>query len=337
MSEIKRRDKRRFDRFVNKLVKNKLDANDLSENKPVGEALDVIASLAERFFVENPKAIFPHQFVRPVDETVFRFLKLDIGGFHLDIGMRVLQSLLQGQKMRQDLFVPIDVYLVDLIDCFEGVSDDEFLPMKCEHGIGIVRAMISARMYIYLAVQALQFVLAYNKTFLFDRDTLTIGNLEDEKKFLMGCREHLFESINVGEILSSWTTEFSKGVLNEFIAGAQSLDSIEARKDLITRDAITIYELARTFDSVSKDNIENPIEKNNLSGNVKWDIMGVGEENAEAGYAMETIRGVLKGFFGYMEIFEALSYGRNVGLLSPREWETVLDTFTDFYKHCQEG
>lgn len=329
----------RFNRYLKNKIKHPIDVIPLIEGEGWGGAVDEW----EEFFGNHPKAIFPHFMVNSVENTGKKLMRLDFTGFHLDIGMALAYRLWQARLAGQDLNQVADVYMADIIDYFTFHQGGEDYPVSSESCVSMTREMVAEDVNKYLILEAQQVVVTFNKFAVFSRNSqFTMGDYDDERLFIVSCRDHLFDQMGIQNMIGEWVSSFSNTALRLWMNQGDTFSSISERRDLFAQDIESIIELAKTIDSVDKDQIINPLDEGHESSIANWQILGgvsVGNEesfDSEFDAISRTVKDTLKGFFGYIELFTNLIYGYNTGRVTPREWDSVLENFKEFHRHCIE-
>jgi len=345
--KITGRDINSYKRFVKRWHKKAIEITVDDVRTIVGyrDTIEKILVPLEDFFKSNPKAVFPSFAVHPVDETVDRFLELDIVGFYLDVAMRVGEmACLQCKGMLgSSLADAIDVYLADLLDVLQTRKDRDSLPQSPSLGVDVIRdVLISQGAVVPLLAESVQFLVTYNGGAIFHKPSndvrLAMEDKGEQKMFLQACRHRVYEVCSVDDFLSEWARGFSEFVLHSIMSGTSSLEKMKQTQITLSDEADNLYEIAQGFDFVDREALRETFDGDAarvLSMTSDDDDEDDDEDMSKS--IVNVVQGSLTSFLHYVEIFKSLGHAMNIGIANKQEWHTVLKSFGSLARFCSHN
>lgn len=328
----------KFNSMLRRWQRNPISISEMLDEQTPRQVMFFMAERFQEFFNKNPKAVYPHFMVNSVEETGDKLLKMDLSGFHLDIGMTLGKKIHDGINLGHEPYHITDMYLTDLIDYFrfyKPKAGADYSIANTEIAIDVVRHIIASQMYIVLVMISQQFLATFNGNFIFTKnDIVTLGSAEDEDEFSRFCKHTMYEELDLDELLSSTVSSWANRALDKWMAGTHSIGEMEEKKVLFEGDAKEIISLAKTFENVDKDEMGDPFGADSPMVGFSALALNANGEEEDGDEISSVVESSLKGFFAYVSIFRSLGYGYNVGALSEQEWNSVMKSFYEFRDHC---
>jgi hypothetical protein len=302
------------------------------------EALSVVGGLFSDIRLKNPRFVFPSLYLKSTEETAKMLLDLDFAGFHFVVSLKISQIISESYELgKTDLWADLDCYLTDLIYAFEDmVIEDKPLmtPDKC---VDIVRAMIASRVYISLGATALRLIISFNEVFIFSSDPMmTADDPECIMLFGVAARESVADELGVYSMLKQWVNSYIEASLPSWMEDTVDEVDFEKKADAFMSEAVMIYNLSKTVDSLEENAVEDPRSPDSQNRLARWGFLRPSDmkEVAPDEEGLEIVEDALKGYFSYLDIFRVMSVGYNIGRVTDSQWKAVRTTFSRFREHC---